>query len=166
MSDDYKRHEGRGELHQGEARSAPYPVSRLGAPVDLVDVARQIAQADTMVNARVGSQLRVIADQIKALQEQARQVLEQARIDQELHQAQCSFKRIPGRIYHLYARADGSRLFSMLGPKEWGGSPPYEFLGSYRLESDMSWTPVEAIEDEARRRQQIEQLLRQNDLLP
>ncbi|OOZ41039.1 hypothetical protein BOW53_05855 [Solemya pervernicosa gill symbiont] len=30
----------------------------------------------------------------------------------------------------------------MLSPQEWG-EPPHAYLGSYRLENDMSWTAVE-----------------------
>ena len=29
--------------------------------------------------------------------------------------------------------------------QEWGSSCPHEFLGAYRLEADMSWTPAENI---------------------
>ncbi len=136
-----KKFEGRGELHEGDARSAPYPVSRLGAVVDLVDIAREISLADSHINTRVSSKLALIADQIRHLQSEARSVLEAAQRDQALHHAQCHFKRIPGKLYHLYRRSDDSTYFSMLGPAEWGGEPPHAFSGSYRLENDMSWTP-------------------------
>jgi hypothetical protein len=33
----------------------------------------------------------------------------------------------------------------MLSPDDWGGRPPHPFVGSYRLEADMSWTAAEAI---------------------
>lgn len=33
-------------------------------------------------------------------------------------------------------------FFSMLSPLEWGGKPPNEYVDSYRLEYDMSWTQV------------------------
>lgn len=140
MSDQYKKYEGKGELHKGSARSAPYPVSRLGAGVDLVDLAQQISTADSHINTRVSAKLQVIADQIRLLQQEAQAALEDAQRDQVLHRAQCNFKRIPGRVYHLYERADGTTYFSMLGPKDWGGKPPHVFAGSYRLENDMSWT--------------------------
>jgi hypothetical protein len=140
MSSNHKNHEGKGEVHQGEARSAPYPVSRLGATVDLVNLAQEISTADSHINTRVSAKLQVIADQIRHLKAEAREVLEAARRDQELHRAQCNFKRIPGKIYHLYTRNDGSSYFSMLGPADWGGRPPHQFKGSYRLENDMSWT--------------------------
>ena len=33
----------------------------------------------------------------------------------------------------------------MLSPEDWRGSPPDAFEGSFRLESDMSWTPLERV---------------------
>lgn len=132
-----------GPRHGGPDHSAPYPVSRMAPSVDLVDLAREIDQADRMLSATAGARLRVIADQVRALQDEARRVLEQTRRDQQLHRAQCSFKRVPGRSYHLYRRGDGSTYFSMLTPRDWRGTPPHEFVGSYRLENDMSWSPAE-----------------------
>lgn len=135
-----------GEAHAGSDNTAPYPVSRMAPSVELVDLAREIERADDMLGATATARLRVIADQVKALQSEARKVLEQTRRDQDLHRAQCNFKRIPGRVYHLYRRGDGRLLFSMLAPDDWGGTPPYAFEGSYRLENDMSWTPSEELD--------------------
>lgn len=156
----------RGEAHQGPDATAPYPVSRMAPAVELVDIAKEIADADSRVTQTASAKLRVIADQIRALQEEARQVLNQAQTDQALHRAQCNFKRIPGKIYHLYRR-DGERCyFSMLGPEEWGGAPPHEFVGSYRLENDRSWTAVEDIEQEVSREELVRRLLEDKGLLP
>ncbi len=154
-----KKHEGKGELHQGEARSAPYPVSRLGAAVDLVDMAREISTADSHINTRVSSKLELIAEQIRHLQSEARSVLASAQRDQALHRAQCNFKRIPGKLYHLYQRSDESCYFSMLGPTEWGGKPPHSFSGSYRLENDMSWTPEAELNRPDDSRELVQRLL-------
>ncbi len=166
MSDEYKKHEGKGELHQGSGRTSPYPVSRLGSSIDLVDIAREIAQADKMVNTKVSAKLQLIADQISALQAEAARVLQQAQDDQALHRAHCNFKRIPGKIYHLYEKGDGSRHFLMVGPQEWGGEPPYRFIASYRLESDLSWLNVEEIGHEPQsRREQVMKLLSEKGLL-
>jgi len=131
-----------GELHQGSDRSAPYPVSRLAPAFELVDLARQISEADTILNTRVSSKLKVIADQIRHLQDEAREILEQTQQDQQLHQADCNFQRQPGRIYHLYRKPTGRNYFSMLSPADWNDNPPHQFLGSYRLEADMSWTDI------------------------
>ena len=136
------------QLHDGTDHSSAYPVSRLAPGFGLVDLAREIEQADQMVSSRLGAQLQVIADQVKALQAQAREILEQARADQRLHRARCGFRRIPGHVYHLYEDADGSLAFSMLSPDDWHGHPPKPFVGSYRLEADMSWTPADAVGDQ------------------
>ena len=63
--------------------------------------------------------------------------------DLELHRAECAFQKRPGATYHLYERGNGSLYFSMLSVEEWGGAPPHPHRGSYRLELDQSWTPVE-----------------------
>lgn len=123
-------------------RAVPYPTSRLAARIDLVDMAQEIEKADQALGMVVGGKLEVIRDQMRALQEEARRLLDEARISARLHRAHCSFRKIPGRVYHLYRRGEDDLYFSMLSPAEWGGSPPHAFEGSYRLEVDMSWTPM------------------------
>jgi len=148
--------------HQGAGHSAPYPVSRLARGFGLVDLAREIDQADQMVSSRLGSQLQVIAEQVRSLQDQARSILEQAREDQRLHHARCAFRRIPGHVYHLYQEPDGGLAFSMLSPADWHGVPPKPFRGSYRLENDMSWTPADTAgphDDSHNSRQLVARLL-------
>jgi len=150
-------------IHQGADHSAPYPVSRLAPGFGLVDLAREIEQADQMVASRMGSQLQVIAEQVKALQTQAHQILARAHEDQRLHHARCSFRRIPGHVYHLYEEPDGSLAFSMLSPADWHGQPPKPFCGSYRLENDMSWAPADGVEQPDDSRQLIARLLATRD---
>lgn len=164
MSDDQSK-KYQGPAHQGPDHASPYPVSRLAPATQLVDLAKQIDQADAMLNTRVSAKLQVIADQVRVLQAEARSILEQTQRDQDLHRVQCNFKRQPGRIYHLYRRADDSRYFSMLSPAEWRGEPPHEFLGSYRLEADMSWTPAEAIDEPDDTQMLVQRLLEQKGLV-
>jgi hypothetical protein len=46
-----------------------------------------------------------------------------------------------------------------MAPHEWGASGvPHEFLGSYRLEADMSWTRVENIPTAAAMERMLETL--------
>lgn len=136
------------QQHQGADRSAPYPVSRMAPSFDLVNLAEEISQADATLAAHASGKLRLIANQIKALQDEARQVLEKTQRDQLLHRAQCNYKRQPGKTYHLYRKADGTSYFSMLAPVEWGNKPPHTFLGSYQLQMDMSWTTIDELSDE------------------
>ena len=136
------RHEG--PRHPGPAHSSPYPVSRLAPTHDLVDTARQIAEADQILGTVVHGKLSVIAEQIRSLQEQARRLLAEAQQHAVLHRARCSFQKRVGHTYHLYERSDGSSWLSMLSPEDWRGGPPHAFAGSFRLEADMSWTRVDA----------------------
>lgn len=129
-------------------KTSPYPLSRLSAPHDLVDVAREIQKADETLGGVTVAKLRVIAEQIKNLQARAAHILEEAKHAGELHRASGNFQRRPGHVYHLYRRrSDAALYWSMLSPEEWG-NPPDEFQGSYRLEVDMTWT---AVEDTAQR---------------
>lgn len=137
-------HNGKGKIHAGADHSSPYPVSRLAPAMGLVDLAAEIEKANQMLSARTNAKLRVIADQMRALQKEARTILEEAQRDSDLNHARCGFKKVPGRIYHLYREAGGNLGFSMLSPEDWGGKPPNAYLGAYRLEADLSWSPADA----------------------
>lgn len=135
----------RPQPYLGAERDAPYPTSRLAPAFQAPELAAEIARAETLLSARTGAKLRVIADQIEALQKEARKVLDEAHEEQALTHAECHFQRRPGQIYHLYRRRDGGAFFSMLSPLDWGEAPPHTFVGSYRLETDYSWTPAERL---------------------
>jgi hypothetical protein len=141
--------------------TSPYPVSRLAPAFELVDLAKEIAQADEMLANRAGGQLKLIAEQVKALQQQAKSILEQTARDQQIHRARCNFQKKPGQIYHLYQDSQGKALLSMLSPDDWQGRPPNQFISSYRLESDRSWTPCQEgdVEDKNDPLKAIQQLL-------
>lgn len=145
--------------YEGPAHASPYPLSRLSAPIDLVDVAREIQKADAMLTAVAGNQLQLIADQIRALQDQARAVLERTRRDAELHRARCTLQKRIGQTYHLYREPGGDLYFSLLSPEDWRGSPPHPFEGSFRLEADMTWTPAASIPAREARAQSARRLL-------
>ncbi len=130
--------------YEGPARAAPYALSRMAPSYALVDVAAEIEKADAMLATVTGGKLGVIADQIRHLQEQARALLERAQRDAGLHRARCRFEKKAGGIYHLYrTHADDSQWFSLLGPEEWLRPQPQTFEGSYRLESDQSFTRLD-----------------------
>jgi len=81
---------------------------------------------------------------------QARDILVTSKRDAQLHHAACNFTKVPGKTYHLYEREPdvvSSCYFSMLSPRDWGANKsPHKFMGSYRLEYDHSWTPLEEVE--------------------
>ncbi|KAL8562550.1 hypothetical protein ACOMHN_045815 [Nucella lapillus] len=117
--------------------------NKTSSPMDLVQLAEQVQKADEFTRATACSKLTIIADQIKYLQEQAKTVLEKAHRDNMLHHAACNLVKRPGSMYYLYERESGQQYLSIVSPQEWGTSCPHEFIGAYRLEYDMSWTPLE-----------------------
>ena len=154
MSDNDQKYSG--DNFRGAGHASPYPVSRLAPQVSLVDMAKAIESASSKVALRTNAQLEVIVEQMKALQERAREIIEHASRDVDLIHAECRFKRVPGRIYHLYERADGQRYFSMLGPDDYGRGGPSGFVDSFRYEHDESWTKLDEVESRDRRRAEIQ----------
>lgn len=67
--------------------------------------------------------------------------------------------------YHLYdsksfisiSHVAVFSLFSLF--QEWGASCPHVFLGAYRLEHDMSWTPIEEVEERSQQFALIDKIL-------
>ncbi|XP_030632768.1 uncharacterized protein C1orf50 homolog [Chanos chanos] len=143
-----------------------YQTNRIGDPMDLVALAQQVQKGDEFVRANACNKLTVIADQIRYLQEQARKVLEDAKKDADLHHAACNVVKKPGNMYYLYLRESGQRYFSIVSPKEWGSSCPHKFLGAYKLQYDMSWTPFEDVEKRDAEIGIMEKLLNQQAALP
>lgn len=146
MSDDPKRYAGPNV--SGPSSTSPYPLSRMSAPHDLVDTAREIQKADQVIAAVTSERLGAIADQIRVLQDQARELLARAQRDATLHRAECRFQKVAGQHYHLYRRdrdGSGALYFSMLSPEDWRGAPPDPFVGTFRLESDATFTPLEEV---------------------
>ncbi|XP_055683136.1 uncharacterized protein C1orf50 [Lutzomyia longipalpis] len=114
---------------------------------DIVALAREIANADQALKNRASGKLSVILEQIRFLQQQAAKIIKETEESKELNEVACNFQKIPGKTYHLYRRESGQKYLSMLSPEEWGGTSNHEFLGSFRLEHDHSWTPEEDTAD-------------------
>lgn len=114
---------------------------------DIISLATQIQNADKQLKVGTCQKLCVILDQIKMLQAQAMEILKESEESQLLHNAACNFTKKPGHVYHLYQRQSGQSYFSMLSPEEWSGSVDQKYLGSYRLEFDLSWTSLDKMKE-------------------
>uniref|UniRef100_A0A1B6DDV7 Uncharacterized protein n=1 Tax=Clastoptera arizonana TaxID=38151 RepID=A0A1B6DDV7_9HEMI len=153
------------------ARSESLPVqirtaSQKKSTADLVELANEIQKADEFVKVAACNKLQVILEQVRFLKGQAEKVLTDALADNRLHHAACNFKKIPGKIYHLYKKRNGSgqTYFSMLSPEEWGNSMTDDFIGSYRLGLDMSWTPANVVPEKERELMLINKILETNSV--
>lgn len=120
----------------------PFGSRTLDPAIRIVDRALEIETASEFIKSGVKGKLDLILKQIQNLQEEARRVLEQAQMDEDLHRITCNFEKKVGDSLHLYQKEDGTKYFSILSPSEWG-NPPHTFLGSYRLEGDRSFTPLD-----------------------
>uniref|UniRef100_UPI0037E9C7B0 uncharacterized protein C1orf50 homolog n=1 Tax=Semicossyphus pulcher TaxID=241346 RepID=UPI0037E9C7B0 len=157
-----------------ESSSAPsglelvssYQTHRVGDPMDLVSLAAQVQKGDDFIKANACNRLTVIADQIRYLQEQAKKVLEEAKRDADLHHAACNIVKKPGNMYYLYERPSGQKYFSIISPKEWGPSCPHSFVGAFKLQHDMSWTPIDEVEKRDSEIAIMDKLLSQQTALP
>nr|XP_038965930.1 uncharacterized protein C1orf50 homolog isoform X1 [Rattus norvegicus] len=127
---------------------------------------RRVLEADEFIRANATNKLTVIAEQIQHLQDQARKVLEDARRDADLHHVACNMVKKPGNIYYLYQRESGQKYFSIISPQEWGAGCPHDFLGAYKLQHDMSWTPYEDVEKQDAKISMMDKLLSQPMALP
>jgi len=127
---------------------------------DLCELAEQVQKADQFTRAVAGSKLSVIAEQVRFLQDQARKVLEEARLNALLHKTACNFKKVPGKTYYIYKQRKNpeEEMLSMISPEEWGPGGP-EFVGGYRLEYDMTWTPLKDCEKKTNETQLINKIL-------
>lgn len=127
---------------------------------DLVALATQINTAQIQIKNNAASKLALIAEQIAFLQQQARNVLLEAQKDEMLHSAGCNFQKIPGHIYHLYKNdKSGNYFWSMISPEEWGSRISHEFIGSFRMESDRSFTNLKDIPEYDNKRELVTELL-------
>ncbi|KYN37703.1 Uncharacterized protein C1orf50 like protein [Trachymyrmex septentrionalis] len=136
----------RNTMPQGISLIDPAAVTK-SSKQDLMALVMEIEKADNCVRANACNKLQVIAEQIRFLQRQAEGILLEAERNAKLHHVPCNFVKQPGHIYHLYQRESGQRYFSMLSPEEWGSSAPSQnYMGSFRLEQDRSWTPLSQLQ--------------------
>jgi hypothetical protein len=85
-------------------------------------------------------QLSQIKEQIALLAEQAEKLQNRIEVSKAVYSAEMSFEPVIGSEYHLYARAEGEFVLSMVSPEEWGKKTPFKhFVASVRLLADRTW---------------------------
>lgn len=84
-----------------------------------------------------------IYEQMQLLAEQANKLKKRAEVSFEIYDANMGFKPLIGQTYYLYQKKD-KKLLSIVSPKEWGKSMPYEkFLAKVKLLADHTWDILE-----------------------
>lgn len=93
------------------------------------------------------TQLTQIKEQVETLIRQAQAIHDRIHISEKIYKADCGFKPIPGNVYYLYEKKDGSWTISLVSPNEWGRNIPYKFLATVELLADSTWKIIEKSEE-------------------
>lgn len=109
-----------------------------GALVKPMDKGRVKGLAISAMYEQTDLQLKQIKEQIDLLAQQARALQNRVEVSEKIYLADCGFKPIIGKVYHLYRKSD-KWILSMISPQEWGANPPYEFVSTVKLLADHTW---------------------------
>jgi len=117
----------------------PYAHSRGGAQIVPVDKGKVKGRAMSAMYEQTDMHLQQIREQIELLARQAREIQDRVSISEEIYQAEMSFEPFMGKTYHLYRRASGRAVLSLVAPQEWGSKAPFTFVATVRLMGDHTW---------------------------
>ncbi len=88
--------------------------------------------------------MKQIYDQMQLLATQAKTIKNRVDVSERIYQAQMSFQPLIGKVYHLYMKSDQTDTLSLIGPKEWGRSKPFDkFIATVKLLADHTWDILE-----------------------
>ena len=95
------------------------------------------------------AKLKMLANQIKALEDEARTIINETIEIDNLNNVKCSFKKYPGNYYHLYENIihdlninieNNNTFLSILSPEEWNyDTNKYKYLASYFYDYDLTF---------------------------
>ena len=121
----------------------PYAHTVGGALIKPIDKGKAKGRAVTAMYKQTDMQLGQIRKQIELLAQQAKAIQSRISISEMIYGAEMNFEPLIGFTYHLYQRSNGSNVLSMVGPREWGDNPPYQFIATAELLSDHTWEVLE-----------------------
>jgi hypothetical protein len=113
----------------------PYPASRLAPKI--------IPQDLTSFKSRGISRMeRELQQELVELREKYLAVIDAFNWNKLIYEAQFGFEPVCGETYHLYDMS-GRMVLSMISPSSW----KKRWLGTFRLNADGRWLPVETAPD-------------------
>ncbi len=117
----------------------PYAHTVGGVVIHPLDKGKAKGIAMTAMYEQTDMHLDQIRKQIELLAQQARAITDRVAVSEKIYQADIGFEPVIGKQYHLYRRANGKHLLSLIAPAEWGAKMPYDFVASVHLLSDHTW---------------------------
>ncbi len=116
-----------------------YPHTIGGVVIRPEDVGRIKANALSAMTEQTELQLDQIREQINLLAQQVERIEKRKQVSALIYGAEMGFDPIIGHEYQLYRKRDGKLVLSMVRPKEWGRTAPYEHIAGVKLLSDHTW---------------------------
>jgi hypothetical protein len=123
----------------------PYSASVSGAVIKPTEEGVIRHKALSAMEEQTNMQLEQIRKQIELLALQAQDIQNRKELSMIIYGARLSFSPVIGQVYHLYEKADGSHILSMISPREWGGGagPFRRHMARVRLLADHTWVEVQ-----------------------
>ncbi len=118
----------------------PYPTSTMGPAIVPNDLTNFRSRGASETEKRLEQELVELHEKYVA-------AVDRFNWNRMVYNATFRFEPVMGTTYHLYQDGD-EQVLSMVGPDEWDR----EFLGSFRLNIDRCWEPVEIAENLDRKR--------------
>lgn len=109
-----------------------------GAMIKPMDKGRVKGLAVSAMYEQTDMQIKQIKEQIDLLAQQARAIQHRVEVSEKIYLADCGFKPLISKTYHLYEKEAEKWVLSMIGPKEWKNCP-YTFVSSVKLLADHTW---------------------------
>ena len=119
----------------------PYSSSVSGAVIRPTEEGLIRHKALTAMEEQTNMQIEQIRKQIELLALQAQEIQNRKELSMMIYKAKITFSPVIGQTYHLYEKADGSHILSLISPREWGGGtgPFREHIAKVRLLADHTW---------------------------
>jgi hypothetical protein len=128
------------EIYHKQLSVLPYSASVAGAVIRANEEGLIKHKALTAMEEQTNMQLQQIRKQIELLALQAQEIQKRKELSLMIYDAKLSFKPNIGQTYYLYQRKDGSHLLSLVSPREWGSSGPFQkFIAAVKLLADHTW---------------------------
>lgn len=131
------------EVYHKQMSVLPYSSSVGGAVIKPNKEGVIKHKALTAMEEQTNMQLNQIRQQIELLAKQAQEIHHRKELSMMIYDAKLSFKPNIGQTYFLYLKHDDNFVLSLISPKEWGGSGPFQkFEAAVRLLADHTWQEV------------------------
>jgi hypothetical protein len=128
------------EYYHKQMSVLPYSSSVSGAVIKPNEEGIIKHKALTAMEEQTNMQLNQIRKQIELLALQAQEINKRKELSLKIYNAKLSFKPNIGQTYYLYEKKDGSPMLSLVAPKEWGPSMPFnKFIAAVKLLADHTW---------------------------